>query len=415
MAATFEREIEQAIRDEIIPGCVLHATNRDGSFTYAKALGTLSMRQPRPPLQLSTTMWIASCTKLMTSICAMQLVERGQLRLDDPVYPHIPELQSRPVLTALNDDGTVAQEPHKTPITLRHLLTHTSGMAYDGMHPLLVAWAKHHATGDEEASKPGTILERFNKPLVFEPGTSWMYGPSLDYVGVLIERVSGKSLEDFMRENLWEPLGIRDMSFHLHRRPDLKARMAEMARRDEETGKVVAIEEDERVKQLPYLLEDGSEVRDCMGGQGVFASAEEYIKVLRALLSADQDGDRRVFRNKETVEEFFTPNLGQGAREMLNAVLQNDVMNNAMGGVPREVVKDWGLGGLLAMGDLPDGKREGTMVWGGLPNLIWFCDRKAGLTGLYAGQVLPTGDAQIANLMRKFEAGVYKMYKSRSG
>ena len=145
-----------------------------------------------------------------------------------------------------------------------------------------------------------------------------MYGPGLDYAGLLIERVTGLTLEEYMRQNLWEPLGITDMTFQLKSRPDLKERMADMSVRDEESGKVKYTDE-----RMTYQDADGEEVQDCMGGQGVFTSPEEYIKILHALLTTDED--EKLLKN-ETMREFFKPQLGEGASVTINAFLQDDMV-----------------------------------------------------------------------------------------
>ncbi|KAF2181661.1 beta-lactamase family protein [Zopfia rhizophila CBS 207.26] len=403
--ANLEQIIEKACTDEEIPGCVLHANNRDGSITYAKAFGKRSVRPggDQSPLQLNTTMWIASCTKLMTCISAMQCVERSLLSLDAPVYSILPELKNHPVIKGFKEDGTPIEEPHKTPITLRLLLTHSSGFSYDAGHSKSQAWLKYHG---KEPSGAGKLIERFSNPLVFEPGTSWVYGPSIDWAGLMVERVSKLSLEEYMRKNLWEPLGIKDMTFYLSQHPELKKRMAEMSESDPKSGKVVKMD-----GRMPYLTTEGQEPEDCMGGQRVFASAEEYIKVVHALLTADEN--ERILK-KESMEEFFKPQLGEESAATLATVLKHIDANNAMGGTQQEIRKDWGLGGLLLCDDSPDGKRAGTMVWGGYPNLIWFCDRKAGLCGLYAGQVVPPGDSKCAALHRRFVATMYERAESAS-
>jgi CubicO group peptidase (beta-lactamase class C family) len=352
------------------------------------------------PIQLDTVMWVASCTKLMTSICALKLVEQGTLTLDDPVYNHIPELKGFKILKTFDDSGKPVEVEHTKPITLRTLLTHTSGLTYDAMHPKLLAWVAYHGT---EPNAGPTLLQRFDAPLTFEPGESWMYGSSLDYVGLLIERVTGLTLEEHMRQKLWEPLGIKDMTFQIKSRPDMKAKMADMSVRDGESGKVKYSKE-----RMSYQEPDGEEVQECFGGQGVFTSAEEYIKILQAVLTTDED---EKLLKKETTKDFFTPQLGEVPSATLNGMLQDNMINNAMGGTSKNTKKDWGLGGLLLLDDQPDGKAAGTMIWGGLPNLVWWVDRKTGLCGLYAGQVVPTGDDKCAALDRKFEAAMYEKYK----
>jgi CubicO group peptidase (beta-lactamase class C family) len=330
--ADFETAIQDAIAAQEIPGCALVAVDRSGisfisfilhlltycagSFKYCKAFGATSMKENARPLDVNTIMWIASCTKLMTSICAMQLVEQGLVSLDEPVYKHIPELEALNVIKGFEDGtGKPIEEKHKTPMTLRHLLTHASGLSYDAMHPTLMAWLAYHK---RQPNGSGKLLERFSAPLVAEPGESWAYGPSIDYAGLVVERVSGKSLEEYMKANLWEPLGVKDATFHLSTRPDLKARMADMSVRNE-AGKM----EHTEAKHLHHDRE-GNELVDCLGGQGAFSSAEEYIKILQAVLTSDEN--EKILK-KATAEELFKPQLGEGSRAMLNMMLQDDTVS----------------------------------------------------------------------------------------
>ncbi|CAO2649644.1 Nn.00g070290.m01.CDS01 [Neocucurbitaria sp. VM-36] len=404
--ADFEHLISRDVAAQEIPGCALISTNRSGTFTYAKAFGTTSMKPSNAkPLALNTIMWVASCTKLMTSLCAMQLVEQGLITLDDAVYKHIPELKNFPILKGFEEKtGKPIEQKHKNPITLRLLLTHASGLTYDATHPKSLAWLHYH---NRPPATSGKLLERFNTPLMFEPGEGWCYGPGIDYAGLLIERVTGTSLEEYMKKKLWGPLGIRDITFFpSFLRPDLKERLADMSVR-EESGKVRFTG-----ARMTYRDGEGREVGECMGGQGSFTSAEEYVKVLKAVLTCDED--EKILK-RESLEEFFRPQLGQGSKAALNEVLQDDMTNNAMGGTAKEIEKDWGLGGVLIMQDSPDGKKAGTMLWGGLPNLRWWVDRKTGLCGLYAGQVLPPGDAKCAALNRKFEEAMYAQHKQSQG
>jgi CubicO group peptidase (beta-lactamase class C family) len=311
----FESAIQTAVDTKDIPGCVLGAKNRDGTFNYSKSFGSSSMDPERAkPLSPDTVMWVASCTKLMTSIAAMQLVERGLVSLDEPVYKHIPELESFNVLKGFEEDGKPIEEKHTKPITLKLLLTHSSGLSYDFVNPKLAAWAAYKKVRLPVASKK--LLERFNLPLVFEPGEGWMYGPSIDYAGLLVERITGKSLEEYLRENLWEPLGVKDVTFRLGTRPDMKARMADMSERDE-SGKVTFSK-----APLMYVDDDRIEDSDCLGGQGSLTTAGEYLKILDALLNAETD--ERILK-KESVETFFSPHLGDKSSAMLNAILQDDM------------------------------------------------------------------------------------------
>lgn len=190
-------------------------------------------------------------------------------------------------------------------------------MTYDSTHPILIAWCAHHGRTPNTGTK---LLSRFDAPLTFEPGESWSYGPSVDYAGLLIERVTGITLEEFMRENLWEPLGIKDMTFRISSRPDLKERMAAMSEREAGSS---------TLKHMGgtqfHQNTDGSEIEDCLGGQGVFTSPEEYFKVLKAFLTTDEDEG---LLKKDTLAEFFKPQLGEGSATALNGLLQNEAVRS---------------------------------------------------------------------------------------
>jgi CubicO group peptidase (beta-lactamase class C family) len=305
-------------------------------------------------------MWIASCTKVMTAISCMQLVERGLLNLDEPVYRLLPELKDLPVLSGFEDDGKPIVAPHKTPLTLRHLLTHTSGFSYDGDDPKLLAW------NGTKYSRAGTVAERFRYPLLFEPGSSWIYGCGIDWAGLMVERANEEklSLNDWMSKYIWAPVGAKDLTFYLPDRIDLFERLCDMSKRDQNNKKKVKRSN----ADLGFLDREKKYVKGCMGGQGVFASPEAYFRVILGLLRAEDD---EVFLKKSSLEELFRPQLPEGPKKVMNEYLRLEEVNNAMGGTPMSIQKDWGLGGMIVCDDVEGGYTNGAMTWGGLPNLTW--------------------------------------------
>ncbi|KUI52858.1 Acyltransferase LovD [Cytospora mali] len=409
-----EEAFEAACAKRTIPGSVLSSADMAGKFYYSKSFGVRSLKEPlvKEALSLHSTMWIASCTKLLTSIAAMQCVERGLVSLDQDVRPILHELQNLDIIQAMADDhggeGVLSMRKNVAPITLRQLLTHTSGFSYEFNEPLLQKWRRQQPESERQRP-PTSVHNRFLHPLLYEPGTSWSYGPSLDWVGVLVERLTGSNLQDYMTCNIWEPLGITDMTFFLSKRADMQARITEMSWRD--PG------EDPEVQNRPvkYALVQPAlnpDMEDCQGGGGIYASPSEYFKVVHALLLA-RDGKTQLLR-KSTVDTIFQPQLGTASRKALQTVCQNPWFNRMMGGMPVEARKDWGLGGLLLLDDLPGWRGSGTMTWGGTPNLTWWIDRKAGLCGLYAGQVMPIGDAKCVELNQVFEKEMYVRYQKAS-
>lgn len=238
---------------------------------------------------------------------------------------------------------------------LRHLLTHSSGLAYDIFDPRLMKWRAWQQKG---LSQGKTIPEKYTYPLVFEPGSEWAYGVGLDWAGLMLERVNdGLPLDKYMKAHIWEPLGITDMTFHLEQREDLRNRMPHMSIRDPE-GNGKAAHKEGKTWDDPLST--------AFGGAGAYSSPPEYMKVLYSLLANDEK-----LLKSSTVDEMFRPQLSEASRRSLMNLLKDPALNNQLGGVPLGIQKDWGLAGLLILEDVKGSMRRGSMTWGGLPNLMW--------------------------------------------
>ncbi|KAI1259808.1 beta-lactamase/transpeptidase-like protein [Xylariaceae sp. FL1019] len=429
----FEEAFESACANEEIPGAVLLATNGDGSFSYGKAFGKRSVRAgaDQSPLKLDSVMWIASCTKVITSLAALQCVERGLLTLDGLIYDVLPELKHLAVIKRFADDGSPVLVPHSEPITLRRLLNHSSGLAYDETHPKLLRWHKWHRTAPSRAD---TVETRYGYPLVFEPGDSWCYGAGVDWAGVAVERVNGTSLQRYFDENIFSKVGARDIVFssYLHTRPDLQTRLVDQSKRDPNNPAKV-IRSNARAQASKYYTyrilrprlvmreprpcitycEDVTNARPffllddrggCFGGLGLYSTPVDYMKVVAAVLTTDED---QKLLSRAGVDEFFRGCLTEKAKAALNKLLQFEEARIGMGSLPKPVWKNWGLGGIVNEDDVPGGRHAGTMTWTGLPNLSWFVDRNANLCGLYAGQLYPPADPKVGELFEMFEKGIY--------
>ena len=235
----------------------------------------------------------------------------------------------------------------------RDLLTHSSGIAYDLFDPTL---QKYRAFQGKGLSKGKTVQEKYLYPLLYEPGTAWSYGASIDWAGVVVERVNSVSLEEYMKLNIWEPLGITDMTFHLEKREDLRARMVDMSQRDPVTGKAV--------HRATKTWDDPLD--DAFGGAGVYASMPDYMKILQSLLNDDGK-----LLKPETIDQMFSPQLSDASKKSLMKQLEDPEVNDMLGGLPLGSAKDWGLAGILLQENLKDWRRKGTMGWGGIPNLYW--------------------------------------------
>ncbi|KZP11427.1 beta-lactamase [Athelia psychrophila] len=382
-----------AVENKTIPGAVLVATNRSGTLNYAAAFGNAGASPDSTPLAIDSVFWIASCTKLLTTIAALQCVERGLFALDAPadVAHLLPEYVAPVVLAGFDARGEAIINPAARGITLRHLLTHTGGMGYDTRGPL-AAWRGSRGEKPARAFQ-GDIAGGMRMPLLFEPGEGWNYGTGVDWAGKMVERANrGMSLDVYMRENLWEPLGLRSMTFHLEQREDIRGNLVEMARRTPESGALVP--------SAGHIIANPS--KDAMGGIGLYGSAEEYLQILASLLRDDGK-----LLTSQSVTEMFAPQLSPACKEMWmrKVKARNYVLT---GGLKIGADLTWGLGGLCTLEDVEGRRKKGSLSWGGLPNLFWWIDRESGVAGMYASQVLPQGDPLSCELFAEFEKYVYK-------
>ncbi|KAL9582707.1 MAG: hypothetical protein Q9203_005378 [Teloschistes exilis] len=286
-------------------------------------------------------MWIASCTKLMTSIAVLQLVERDQVGLDNEVSSILPELANPEILTDF-EDGKPQYANAKNKITLRHLLTHSSGLIYDFMSPDL----QKYRTSRNETIQPGhTVLETYLTPLIYDPGTAWSYGPSHDFAGLMVERITKTRLGDYLAENVWRVLGIEDTTFHLNEREDLRKRLTHTSLRDPAAAAGSPITS----IHSPELFWSPDR-RDDYGGAGLCSTAPQYFKVVHAVLRRDER-----LLSKSSWDEIFKPQLNEASHAAFIAMLARPEYGPPLGDLAVGLKKDYGLAGLLQMEDEEDG------------------------------------------------------------
>ncbi|KAL6404561.1 beta-lactamase [Ilyonectria robusta] len=343
---------------------------------YSTAKGRVK-KEGNEQITLDSNFWGFSCTKLLTTICVLQCVERSLIGLDDDVGSVLPEL-AHPNIISATSEGSFELTPAKGNITVRQLLTHTSGLSYDAMHPLLVAWRK--SRGEPPLVMSGKVDEAFSLPLLFEPGSGWVYGAGLDWAGVLVERINGSTkLADYTEEYVFKPLGLERSTFHLSTRPDISASLAQMWNRTE-TGELIPI-------PSPYPVD----ARDDSGGMGLITSTADFIRLLRDLLQ-----DTPVLLKPETVSEMFTAQFEQGSPQY-GGLLEQELTGDDTG---RPGIA-FGLGGLVVQNEVPNLPAK-TLTWNGMPNIGWFVSRERGLGAVYVSQVLPAGDPKSVDLLGEF-------------
>ena len=232
MAEDIETVFHAAIEAGKINGAVICATNTKGHFDYNKALGARTLLSgEKVPQKCNDVLFLASATKLITTIATLQCVEKGLLSLTEDLSSLAPALAAKQVITGFSEDGeTTLLEPAIRPITLEMLLTHSSGTAYDFTSPLLVEWRQKFDSARDSSPRP--VEEAFRYPLSFQPGSSWMYGVGLDWAGKVVEWVTGGTLGDHVRQSICDPLGITDAQFYPVTREDLRSRLVDLNPQD---------------------------------------------------------------------------------------------------------------------------------------------------------------------------------------
>lgn len=398
--ASFDAVIEKACKDVEIPGAVLFASSADGKFRYGKAFGVRSLKD-LTPMPIDATMWLASCTKFMTTIAAMQCVEKGLLNLDTDVVGILPELKGREILKGFDEAGKPILIPNTKAITLRHLLTHQSGFSYDVFNPLLM---KYQATRGVKVGLgiSRSIVESYDFPLLFEPGESWEYSAGIDWAGEMVMRVTNMSLEEYMAQNIWQPLGMKYVTFFPAKTPDVKSRLVDMSQRDSPVTMFgTAQNPDAKLEYTDKTIWAFDSVVGCHGGAGGYGAPLDYAKMVHSICADDGK-----LLKSETIAEMFKPQLTDAARAKINELNRIPELNRVYGGSPMDVTLDWGIGGIMNLDAYP-GRSAGTIAWGGYPNLLWWCDRSAGISGIIGTQINPPGDLKVENLFKEWTKECY--------
>ncbi|KAM0271612.1 hypothetical protein ACHAQH_009039 [Verticillium albo-atrum] len=364
-----------------------------GKFNYSKILSPESSSHV-PHLEPSNTLWLASATKLITTIGILQLVERGLITLDEDVSSHVPVLASQQVITGFSSPDRKAQpflEPRRNPITLRLLLTHSAGTTYNFLSSDIQRW---QSLNKIPPLKGADVEERFAHPLIYQPGESWAYGSSIDWAGRVLESVTGTSLQGYLDSNVFGPLGLTSFTFS-ESRVLKEGTLWPLSGRDLATGKAFLYDG-------PHL---NGGVTSPLGGQGLYGRLDEYIQIMRSLLVDDGK-----LLKPETAAEMFKPQLGGVPKAKLLKEMENP--DWAIGDFPATGEYDWSFGGLLIDGEAHANRRTGTLIWSGAPNVFWWIDRKTGLAGLFGTQIMPSAEPMTEEYIKAFEDEMYSKFKA---
>jgi methyl acetate hydrolase len=372
--------IDEALRNAVdrkeIPGVVAVAADRS-RLIYQGAFGMADIAAARP-LSLDALFRIASMTKPVTAVAAMQLVERGHVALDDSAEKYFSEFANQSVLESFDAaTGAYKLRPATKPVTVRHLFTHTSGLGYRFTSPILRDFKPR-------AGDPA-------RPLLFEPGEQWMYGTSTDWLGRLVEKVSGLSLDEYFRRRIFAPLKMADTFYDV---PQAKQARLVAAHRRQVDGSLVKLP----VQPRPTGFKP-------IGGGGLSSTASDYIRFTRMLLNGGElDGVRILSAGSvDAMAQNQIGAVGVAALRSSAPTVSDDFSFIADG-------RDkWGLGFLITADAVPGKRSAGSLSWGGVNNTYFWIDRASGIAGVIMMQFLPFADRKALALYDAFERGVYRL------
>jgi methyl acetate hydrolase len=371
-------QLRKSIGGRDVAGVVAMATDRQ-RVLYQGAFGMADVATSRA-MTADALFRIASMTKAITSTAAMQLIEQGRFGLDDPVEKYLPAFARLQVLESFDGaTGAYRVRPATRIATVRHLMTHTSGLGY-GFTSATVRDFKPRSGEDYPVG-----------PLVFEPGERWLYGTSTDWLGRLIEAVSGRPLDEYFRLRILEPLGMADTFYNVP--ADKQARLVAVHHRGAD-GTIVK----DATQPAPTI-------NPIIGGGGLSSTASDYIRFVRMILNDGALDGVRILK-ADTVEAMSRNQIGAIGVPALKSALpqRSDDFSFVADGRDK-----WGLGFLITVDHVPGKRSAGSLSWGGIYNTYFWIDRSRGIGGVIMAQFLPFADRKALALYDTFERGVYQL------
>ena len=382
LKARLDALLGNAAKAAAVPGVIAMAADREHT-RYEGAFGERGLGSGTP-MTTDTVVWIASMSKAITSLAAVQLVERGKLDLDAPASSVVPAIAEAQVLTGFDANGNAQLRPPRRPITLRHLLTHTAGFSYE-------LWSTDIQKFQAARGIPG-ITECRNKslttPLLFDPGERWDYGINIDWAGKMVEAASGRKLGVHLQDEFFGPLGMTSTAFRIT--PAMRSRLAGTHLRGPDGA------------LAPFDFELPQEPEFEMGGGGLYSTAGDYMRFLRMILNGGQLGGERILK-PETVASLSLNHMGDNRVRRLTSAMP---LTNDAEFFPG-VRKTWSLAFQINQDPVFTGRPAGAMMWAGLANSYYWLDPASGVAGVYLTQIFPFGDTESLPLYYAFETAVY--------
>lgn len=373
---------------ERVPGVVAMVTDRTGT-RYEGAAGQRSVGGA-DPMTVDSVFAMFSTTKAITGTAVLQCVEEGLLDLDAPAANYLPEIGKLQVIEGFDASGEQILRTPKHDITTRMLLLHTAGFGYSFFDETYKQLA--------EGGCPSVITatrESLQTPLLFDPGDKWQYGSNMDWAGLVVESIRGQRLGTVMAERIFEPLGMSETSFVLD--DSMSARRATIHQR----------EADGTLTPTDLVLPQEPEVH--MGGHGLYSTVGDYTKFLRMWLR-DGVGDNGRVLAEDTVAKAVRNGLQSQTVTELKGVVP--ALSHDAEFFPGQR-KSWAYSFMVNEEQAPTGRPAGSLGWAGLANLYYWIDRRNGIAGLWATQILPFADPASFGGYLDFETATYRSLTTR--
>jgi methyl acetate hydrolase len=377
--AALSRQLGVSVSGGDTPGVVALVVGRDGVL-YEGAAGKLDVTH-NTTMPVDAIFNIASMTKPVTSVAIMMLLEEGKLKLDDPVSKYLSGFDNLQVITKFHEkDATYETRPATRPMTIRHLLTHTSGIGYGFTNPI-----EHRLT---LATKKG----EWELPLLSDPGDKWNYSASTRVLGMVVEKITGKPLEAYYQERIFKPLGMVDTSYAVP--------AAKQARVPTQYSRI-----DGHLQDQPRAAIPATPTAPFRGDGGLYSTVEDYGKFMQMLLNGGHLGPAKILSEKSVKM------MGENQIGAIFVELQPDADQIRTKPFPLGAGHDkFGLGFQIASNDPQYAafRSAGSMSWAGIFNTEFWIDPVKHIGGVQMMQVLPFYDDGAIRTLRGFEELVYK-------
>ncbi|RMZ85265.1 hypothetical protein DV738_g373, partial [Chaetothyriales sp. CBS 135597] len=397
---------EKLVNDKWIPGIAGAIYDANGEALYRKAFGVNNLGDAdSKPFTTSTPLSLFSTTKLITSVAALQLLEQGKISLHDHAEKYVPELADIPVLSGYDANGTAQYRPQRKKITILNLLTHTAGFTYDFFDQSTLEWRVGVQQKEPLRYQTGAKWA-FQTPRIFEAGEDFTYGINTDWLGFVIEAVSGQKLPEYVNVNILEPLGLQNTFAN-----PVEYLTKTNGSIDDLLPLYLRSPEDGSLSTLPAPPADAPPPEVYGGGHFLSGTIDDYSQFLLAIINYGTHPKSKVqILKRETVKKYlfrdFIPQVAPHTKKVgriTSSLAQASQTGQFLPGIP----VGWSTGFLVNNADVPDRRRRGSGFWAGLGNLYYWVDPTAGRLGIVVTSVLPFLDTRVLSVFDDMEKVAY--------